>query len=850
MSGAGAATRAEFWRSDLAALEAELGSGPAGLSGTEAEARQARFGPNVLRPPRQRALLLQFLSRFSNPLILLLLAAAAIAAFTGDLASFVIIAVMVVLSVTLDFLQEFRADRAAEALKRSVALRAIVLRDGKPIETTADRIVPGDVLLLDPGALVPADGMVIEARDFFVNQALLTGESYPVEKRPQAPIPPPDTLVAATHAAFMGTSVVGGTARLLVCRTGAATALGEISESLVARPPATAFESGIRDFGLLILRLAVLMVLFVLLVNAWFHRPWLESFLFAVALAVGLTPELLPMVVSITLARGALRMAKERVIVKRLPAVHDLGSMDVLCTDKTGTLTEAAIRLERHLDPLGRDSARTLELAVLNSSMGSGLRTPMDDAILRHTEVDVSHWKKVDEVPFDFERRCVSVLADDGGRRLLVLKGAFEDVMRHSTRYEADGPGNLAALDRDALERLGARFESLSRDGYRVLGIAWRETARDHDHAGVGDEADLVFAGFAAFEDPPKASAAEAVRALRASGVSIKVVTGDHELVTQHLCAELGLEVTGMLTGAEIHDLSEPALSARVESVNLFCRVTPPQKSRVIQALRRRGHVVGYIGDGINDAPSLHAADVGLSVAGSVDVAREAADLILLDPDLGVLHRGVLEGRRTFGNIMKYVMMGTSSNFGNMFSMAGGTLVLPFLPLLPVQILVNNFLYDISEVPIPADRVDDEFLRRPRRWDIRAIRTFMLVIGPVSSVFDFATFYVLLKVFHAGEALFHTGWFVESLATQSLVIFVIRTRGNPLRSRPSAVLAATSIAVAATGVLLPFTPLGARLGFVPLPAEFFSILAGLVVVYLALVQVVKQWFYGRQGATA
>jgi Mg2+-importing ATPase len=849
MSDPGQGAHREFWHSSLAALQSELGSGPAGLSAAEAAERLERFGPNILRPRRQRALALQFLSRFANPLVLLLLAAAAISAFTGDVASFDIIAALVVMSVTLDFLQEHRAGRAAEALKRSVALRATVVRDGRPLETTADRIVPGDVVLLGPGALVPADGRLIEVRDFFVNQALLTGESYPAEKRADELKAPAADLAGAVNAAFMGTSVVGGTARLLVCRTGAASSLGEISDSLLARPPATAFELGVRSFGLLILRLAVLMVLFVLLVNAFFHRPWLESFLFAVALAVGLTPELLPMVVSITLARGAMRMARERVIVKRLPAVHDLGSMDVLCTDKTGTLTEAAIRLEKHLDPMGRTSDRTLELVVLNSSMGSGIRTPMDDAILAHTEVDLSRWRKVDEVPFDFERRCVSVLADDGRRRLLILKGAVEDVLRHSTRYEREGAGTLASLDAAALEQLHERFEGLSRDGFRVLGVAWRETARDHDHAGVGDEANLVFAGFAAFEDPPKASAAEAVRALAASGVKVKIVTGDHELVTQHLCAELGLEVTGLLTGADLQAITDPALLARVEDVNLFCRVTPPQKSRVIQALRRRGHVVGYLGDGINDAPSLHAADVGLSVAGAVDVAREAADLILLDADLGVLHRGVLEGRRTFGNIMKYVMMGTSSNFGNMFSMAGGTLVLPFLPLLPVQILVNNFLYDISEVPIPADRVDAEFLDRPRRWDLKSIRTFMLVIGPVSSVFDFATFFVLLRVFHAGEALFHTGWFVESLATQTLVIFVIRTRGNPLRSRPSSVLAATSLAVVAAGIALPFTPLGDRLGFVPLPGLFFAILAALVVVYLGLVQMVKQWFYGRKGAS-
>ena len=834
-----------FWQGTLESLQAELRTTGAGLDEAEAARRLTVHGPNLLRPHRERAVVLQFLSRFVNPLVILLLAAATISAFTGDVASFVIITVMVLLSVTLDFVQEYRAGRAAERLKQSVALRTTAVRDGRPVELTADRIVPGDVVLLKPGGLVPADGLVVEAQDLFVNQALLTGESYPVEKHAGGSGDHPSDLSAASNAVFMGTSVVSGTASVLVGRTGATTALGEISDSLAVKPPATAFESGIHKFGYLILRLAILMVLFVLLMNALAHRPWLESFLFAVALAVGLTPELLPMVVSVTLARGALRMAKERVIVRRLPAVHDLGSMDVLCTDKTGTLTEAQIRLERHIDPLGRDSPRVLELAFLNSSMESGLRNPLDEAILRHTEADVSGWRKIDEVQFDFERRRVSVLADDGHVRVLVLKGAFEDVLAHCTRYEADGPGNLRPLDDAARNDAVKQFESLSREGFRVLGIAWKETPRDLVDAVVNDESELVFAGFAAFEDPPKASAADAVRALTASGVSVKVVTGDNELVTQHVCAELGLPVTGVLTGSEIQSMTDPALAARAGDVNLFCRVAPAQKNRVIQALRSRGHVVGYLGDGINDAPAIHSADVGISVDGAADVAKEAADLILLEHDLGVVHRGVLEGRRTFGNIMKYVMMGTSSNFGNMFSMAGGTLLLPFLPMLPVQILVNNFLYDISEIPIPLDSVDRDSLERPRHWNMAYIRNFMLVVGPVSSIFDFLTFYVMRHVFHAGERLFHTGWFIESLATQVLVIFVIRTRGNPFHSRPSSILTATSLAVVAVATVLPYTPLGARLGFVPVPGLFFLILAGMVVAYLVMVQAVKAWFYRR-----
>jgi len=843
----------EFWQEALPALCARLGVGDAiataGLSAADATGRLARFGPNTLRPHRSQALALQFLARFLNPLVLLLLAAATISAFVGDRTSFTIIVAMVVLSVTLDFVQETRAGHAAEALKRTVALRARVVRNGAACEVPADQVVPGDVLVLGPGSLVSADARLLASKDLFVNQALLTGESYPVEKRADAPVAgAAPGAGAATDAVFMGTSIVSGTATALVCRTGRATALGDISASLALRPPATAFELGVKSFGFLILQCAVALVLFVVLVNAAFSRPWLESFLFAVALAVGLTPELLPMVVTVTLSRGAIRMAKERVIVKRLSAVHDLGSMDVLCTDKTGTLTEAAIRLEKHLDPQGNDSARVLELAVLNSMLETGLKTPMDEAILRHADVDVTKWKKIDEVPFDFERRCVSVLADDGAQRVLVLKGAFEDVLAHSTRYESGGggtgPGAPAAAPLDDASRaaLRARFDALAGEGFRVLGIGWRETPRDQAEAKLGDEAGLVFAGFACFEDPPKPSAAAAVRALEASGVTVKIVTGDNEIVTRHLWAQLGLPAAEVLTGTELALLSDAALLARVETVGIFARVTPAQKNRVIQALRKRGHVVGYLGDGINDAPSLHSADVGLSVQGAVDVAREAADMILLDQDLGVVHKGVLEGRRTFGNILKYIRMGTSSNFGNMFSMAGGTLVLPFLPMLPVQILVNNFLYDLSQVPLPLDRVDPAELVRPRRWNTAEIRNFMLVVGPVSSLFDFGTFWVMLHVFHARAALFHTGWFVESLATQVLVIFVIRTSGNPFRSRPSGVLVATALAAVGLAVALPWTALGARLGLVPLPPSFFGILAAMVVVYLAAVEVVKRGY--------
>jgi len=837
-----------WWAQPLAATFAALNAAPHGLASAEAGVRLARFGANRFRDRPQRPLVIQFLTRFKNPLVIILLAASTVAALTGDATSSVIIGIVVFFSVTLDFTQEYRAGQAAEALRQSVLVRVAVLRDDAVSEIPIVKIVPGDVVQLAAGDLVPADGRVLDAKDFFVKQALLTGEPYPVEKRALDLPAAATALLNAANAVFMGTTVISGSATILVCRTSDQTQIGEIADSVMREAPPTAFELGTRQFGLLIMRLAILMVLFVLLVNTLFDRPWLESFLFAVALAVGLTPELLPMVVSITLARGALRMAQKRVIVKRLPAIHNLGSMDVLCTDKTGTLTEARIRLERHLDARGRDSERVLWLAYLNSFFESGLKSPLDEAILNHGHLDVSTWRKLDEVPFDFERRRVSVLVDDGDSRLLVVKGAPEDILRLATEYEYDGPQAPRALDAAALAAIERQYDALSNDGFRVLAIAWRKVAADHPHAVVDDETELMFAGFAAFLDPPKDSAAAALASLAASGVAVKVVTGDNELVTQHICRQLDISVQGVLTGDDVAALDDHSLAVRAESVNLFCRVNPAQKNRVIMALKNRGHVVGYLGDGINDAPSLHSADVGLSVDSAVDVAKEAADMILLEHDLGVVHEGVLEGRRTFGNIMKYIMMGTSSNFGNMFSMAGASLFLPFLPMLPTQILLNNMLYDVSEVPIPLDHVDEEEVRRPRHWDMTFVRDFMLVVGPVSSLFDFLTFYVLLAVLHADQALFQTGWFVESLATQVLVIFVIRTRGNPLRSTPHPLLLVTSLTVVAAAACLPFTPLGAYFGFVPPPAIFYYILIGMAVAYLLLVELVKMAFYRRIGA--
>ncbi len=837
------------WWTDPA-LQSVIGSTVPGLDTLEATRRLKSQGANALQPHDSQRLLLQFLSRFKNPLVVVLLIASIVSALTGEIANFAIISSMVLMSVTLDFVKEYKANAAAEKLRQSVSLRAAVVRDGVKVDIPVHDLVEGDVALLSAGDLIPADALVLQARDLFVNQSLLTGEAFPVEKHAAVLPSTCSDLQDAGNAVFMGTSVVGGSARILVVKTGMNTAIGEIAESVNKPPQATSFELGTRRFGMLIMWLTVVMVLFVLLVNAWFQKPWLESFLFAVALAVGLTPELLPMVVSITLSRGAIRLAKRNMIVKRQSAIQDLGSMDVFCTDKTGTLTEANIRLERHLDAFGHDSAHVLKWAYLNSYFETGLKSPLDDAILHHSAIDVSAWQKIDEIPFDFERRCVSVLLDDGSKRWLIAKGAADEMVKLCSHVDTADAPSPAPISAAVLARLQAQYHALEADGLRVLGIAWREVPREIAAATVHDESGLVFAGFAAFLDPPKRSAALALSALQDVGVAIKVVTGDSDLVTRHVCHQLGIQVTGVLMGKEISQLDDRTLRRRVEGANLFCRVNPAQKQRVILALKANGHVVGYMGDGINDAPSLHSADVGLSVDTAVDVAKAAADMILLEQDLQVVHAGVLEGRRTFGNIMKYIMMGTSSNFGNMFSMAGAALFLPFLPMLPIQILLNNILYDVSEIPIPLDQVDAQETARPRVLDLGFIRSFMLIIGSISSIFDFLTFFMLLEVLKADEKLFQTGWFVESLCTQVLVIFVIRTRGRCFQSHPHPLLVLTSALVVALAIVLPLTPLGRYFGFVAPPVYFYFVLLGLVLLYLGVVEISKHLFYRWHDAGA
>lgn len=828
-----------WWRS--APVEAGQKPAPSGLSDSEAQRRRAVYGANRLVASGFRHPVIEILERLYNPLVLLLLVAGGLSAALGEAVNAGIIALMVVMSVLFDYIQEHRAELAAERLRESIALRASVLRNGSRRDLAVDELVPGDVVFLFAGSRVPADGWVLKATDLFVQQAVLTGEPFPVEKHADT-VPEDDGLESATNAVFMGSNVLSGSATVLVARIGAATQLGLIGAAVAQNHPPTAFDLGIKRFGYLILRLTLVLVLFVFLANGLAHRPWLEAFLFSLALAVGLTPELLPMIVTVTLSHGALRLAKRGAIVKRLSAMQNLGALDVLCTDKTGTLTEAKISLSCHVDILNRDNDHVLQMAYLNSFFETGIRTPLEEAILSHESVDVGEWKKLDEVPFDFERRRLSVLVERRGEHLLIVKGAPEELLTLCEGYAGDD-GEPAPWTDSSRMAAQATLKTLSMEGYRVLGIAWKRLPAEVGNVEVSDETKLIFGGYAAFLDPPKRDAAKSVSDLSAKGISIKIVTGDSELVTQHVCKELGIVVRGVLLGQQIAKLDDTALALQAETANLFCRVSPIQKSRVILALRRRGHVVGFMGDGINDAPALHNADVGISVDGAVDVAKDSADLIMLKHDLTMLTDAVEEGRRTFANIKKYIMMGTSSNFGNMLSMALAAVFLPFLPMLPTQILLNNILYDLSETVLPLDHVDDADTALPQRWDVGQLRDFMLTLGPVSSIFDFATFYVLLSIFGSNEAAFQTGWFLESLCTQVLVIFIIRTRGNPFHSRPHATLWLASLGVIAIAILVPFTPIASYFGFVPLSASYFFVLGILAMMYLAVAQVAKTIFH-------
>ena len=837
-SAARTSPASEFWQTPKNVLCRTLGSGPDGLSQVEAERRLAICGANRADASQARSILRKLGQRLWNPLVAMLLAAALVSGASGDFGSFAIIAVVLSLSITLDIVQEHRAELTAEVLRDSVAIEADVVRNGKDIAIPVTALVPGDVVKLRTGDLIPADGIVLNAQELQVNEALMTGEPFPAFKT-DAPCSAA-SVAEATNALFAGTSAVGGSGTMLVVKTGGGTRFGAIATALAASAPPTALEQGVRKLGLLILRLTLFLTLFVLMAHLVAQRSAMESFLFAVALAVGLTPELLPMVMTVTLARGALRMADRKVIVKRLSAIHDLGAMDTLCVDKTGTLTEAKITLETHIDAQGRRSDHVLSLARLNSTFQAGVKSPLDDAILSACGDSLNGWARLSEVPFDFERRCLSVLATRGAEHMLIAKGAPESILARCVAVEIDGLAH--PLDAIWRQRMADIQEHYAGDGFRLLAVAVRSIPTSQQSIAVGDEADLTMIGFCVFADPPKQDAASAINALTSLGVTIKILSGDHGAVVSHVARSVGLQSDRLVTGAEISELTDAALAAKVNEIDLFARIDPDQKRRIIAAFRHRGHVVGFMGDGVNDAPAIHAAHVGISVKGATEVARAAADMILLAPDLLVLAAGVREGRRTFANILKYVRMGTSSNFGNMLSMALASIVLPFLPLLPLQILLNNLIYDLSEIGIPFDEVDHEDVARPETWAMASILRFTIVMGAVSSTFDVVTFVVLLKLFDADAALFQTGWFVESISTQILVIFVIRSRWLPWRaSRPHIILIATSLAALVAGVALALGPWGSLFGFTMPSAALLATIAAITAAYLVSAEIGKRW---------
>jgi P-type Mg2+ transporter len=852
-------------RCDAAAALRNLDCSDAGLDEAEAAARLKRYGPNRIAREQRIGVVHELVNRAKNPLNALLLTLATLSYFLGDTRAAIIIAAMVVLSVTTAFFQEHRSNEAAAKLRALVKTTASVKRRGATalpskvdglVEVPIDQIVPGDIVNLSAGDMIPADLRLLSAKDLFVNQAALTGEAMPVEKNAAAVVRPDEGEDAfdLPNVCFMGGNVVSGYATGVIVNTGSSSYFGQLADVIAGQRVETSFEKGISRFTWLMIRFILVMVPTVFLINGLSKGNWLEALLFALAVAVGLTPEMLPMIVTTNLAKGAIAMARKRVIVKRLHAIQNFGAMDVLCTDKTGTLTQDRIILKRHLDIHGDDCDRVLEYAYLNSHYQSGLKNLLDIAVLQHVELgkelhEEHQYHKVDEIPFDFVRRRLTVvLGREDGKHVLICKGAIEEVFAVCSRYEVDGESG--ALDSSHLETAKQQSAKLNADGFRVIAVAYKELDAGKNDYTIADESDLTLLGYVAFLDPPKESAGPAIAALGRAGVRVKILTGDNEIVTRKICGDVGLAVDGVVLGRDIDAADDKALGDLVESHSVFAKVSPAQKARIITACQHNGHVVGFLGDGINDSAGLKAADVGVSVDTAVDIAKESADIILLEKNLGVLGDGVIEGRKVFGNITKYIKMGASSNFGNMFSVVGASIILPFLPMAPIQVLTNNLLYDFSQTAIPTDNVDEDYLLTPRRWDIGNIMKFMIFIGPISSIFDYVTYFTMIFAFGAWDkpALFQTGWFVESLLTQTLIIHIIRTAKIPfVESRASAALIATSILICAVGVALPFTWVGASLGFVPLPPLYWPAVIAIIACYAVLTHIVKIWFVRRWG---
>jgi Mg2+-importing ATPase len=833
-----------------------------GLMNDLVELLRGEFGPNEISREKRMGFVSGILRRFANPLVVLLLIISAVSLIMGDLRSSLVVGGMIVISVFLAYFQEAKSNKAVEELRALVQTNSNVIREGKEIEIPMVQIVPGDILVLDAGALVPADIRLISAKDFYIHQSALTGESMPVEKNAGPCSVAGRGILELQNACFMGSSVVSGTARGVVVNTGSRTYFGSLSQRLASQEVLTSFDRGIAGFTWLMIRFMSVMVCVVFLIVGLTKGNWMEALLFGLAVAVGLTPEMLPMIVTVNLAKGARAMSKKKVIVKRLNSIQNFGAIDVLCTDKTGTITQDRVVLEKHVDVTNRESEDVLRYAYMNSYYQTGLRNLLDRSILSHTEFEVERkCRKVDEIPFDFSRKRMSVVVEYEGYHVLICKGAVEEIYKVCQDYQVDEEIHplIDMIKYDLMEE----YQSLSEDGYRVLAVAYREFPKEKEVFSVADERELILLGYIAFFDPPKDSAAVALQNMGKMGIGMKVLTGDNELVARKICKDVGIESEKLITGNQLLGMNKDQLEDAVESAMIFARLSPSQKEEIVQALQRRGHVVGFLGDGINDALAIKRADVGISVDTAIDVAKESADIVLLEKSLLVLEDGIAEGRKVFGNIIKYIRMGASSNFGNMFSVVGGSYFLPFLPMAPIQILLNNLLYDISQVGIPTDRVDPEFTEAPRQWNIGNIKKFMVFIGPISSIFDYATYFLMLfffkcyqyvrpdilpdmKVYY--EKLFHTGWFVESILTQTMIVHIIRTRKIPfLQSAASPGLLFTTLLVMVIGAFLPYSPLAEALGFVPLPAVYWLWIVVFLLLYAVLTHNVKVWFFNKFG---
>ena len=834
-----------YAKTDVDAILREFNTTPDGLTDAEAKNRIKQYGYNDPIKRDKRPAIIQFLLKFTNPLIIVLLVIGIFTLFYAELFSAIFIFLMILTSVCISFYQEYRSDKEIEKLIELVSVKITVIRNGKKNDINIHELVPGDIIDVSAGDIIPADVRIIQSKDLFINESSLTGEAFPVEKDYET-LKNVDAINDLKNTAFMGTSVVSGSATCVVLMTGKYTEFSHIAKNIAKDNFETSFDKGIRDFTWLMIKFVLILIIFIFAINALLKGNILESILFSLAVAVGLTPEILPMLVTLNLSRGARSMSKKQVIVKHLESIQNLGAMDILCTDKTGTLTEDKIILEKYCDIHGNDDYSVLRYAYINSFYQTGLKNVMDEAIIKNEPITLKSVSKIDEIPFDFSRKLMSIVAKvdmvsidnkevkaNAHRGLFIIsKGAPEELLKRCSKYELKG--KYYALDKKTVKLAVAQYEKLSNEGFRVLAVAYKPVKEQKKYT-PDDEKGLILKGYLSFLDPPKHSSLEAIRALEELGIEVKIITGDNELVTKKICSELGLTIKGCITGRDIDKLNDAELLSVVEKMTVFARVAPLQKTRIVEALQKNGHTVGFLGDGINDAPTLKKADVGISVNNGVDIAKESAGIILLNKDLMVLKEGVIDGRKVFGNLIKYIRMGSSSNFGNMFSLAGASLFLPFLPMLPIQIILNNFLYDMSQLSIPTDNVDAEYIKKPRAWNIESIKRFMVFIGPLSSIFDFTTFFVFYLVFHAIPAQFQTAWFIESLTTQVLIIYIIRTNKIPfVESRPSLPVVFTTIGIVLLGLTLTMLPVGQFFGFEPLPLKFIATIYGIVVGYILL----------------